>query len=272
MRENDYWRYATALFAPQEKQNGMMALYAYNQELARIRDVTSEEMVGEIRLQWWREAVDELFDKEKKPRKHEVVTSLDSLKLPENDVKKEQMLAMIEGRSKEIEFEQPESLSELEKHISQTNVALGRVLMNYLGVDQSAMRQVIIAIFTAWGLVGITRSLPYDIPKGYCFMPKDMMDAEEISVDFYGSDRFLDGTRAIVMHLIDRAETLLEDASKQYKQTNRSSKRLAKCLYLQRYVVEKWIADIKANNYNVMQFTVNDRSLPLYIKLYLKSF
>jgi len=57
VRENDRDRYVATLFAPADKRSALFALYAFNAEIARVRDVTREPMPGEIRLQWWREAV-----------------------------------------------------------------------------------------------------------------------------------------------------------------------------------------------------------------------
>lgn len=57
VREADFDAYASALFAPAEARPHLLALYAFDVELARIRDLVSEPMPGEIRLQWWRDAV-----------------------------------------------------------------------------------------------------------------------------------------------------------------------------------------------------------------------
>lgn len=40
----------------------VVALYAYDHELARAPKVASNALMGEIRLTWWREALDEIFE------------------------------------------------------------------------------------------------------------------------------------------------------------------------------------------------------------------
>ncbi|MEX0953737.1 MAG: phytoene/squalene synthase family protein [Rhizobiaceae bacterium] len=57
LREIDHERYLTALYAPPEKRAALTALYAFNAEIAAIRDKIHEPMAGEIRLQWWRDAL-----------------------------------------------------------------------------------------------------------------------------------------------------------------------------------------------------------------------
>src|SRR3569623_3097589 len=58
VREADRDRYLATLFAPQDNRAALFALYAFNIELIRVRDVAREPMPGEIRLQWWREVLE----------------------------------------------------------------------------------------------------------------------------------------------------------------------------------------------------------------------
>ena len=71
VRRQDRERYLTALFAPAERREDLFALYTFNHEVAKTAEVVSEAMVGRIRLQWWREAIAEIYDG--RPRAHGVV-------------------------------------------------------------------------------------------------------------------------------------------------------------------------------------------------------
>ena len=57
VREADRDRYLATLFAPADRRDALYALYAFNVEIGRVRDLAREPMPGEIRLQWWREAI-----------------------------------------------------------------------------------------------------------------------------------------------------------------------------------------------------------------------
>src|SRR4051812_44149536 len=57
VRQADRDRWLAALLAPAEHRDGLFALYAFNIEIARVRDLAREPMPGEIRLQWWREVL-----------------------------------------------------------------------------------------------------------------------------------------------------------------------------------------------------------------------
>ena len=55
VRAADKDRYLATLFAPERCRRALFALYAFNVEVARIRELAREPMPGEIRLQWWRD-------------------------------------------------------------------------------------------------------------------------------------------------------------------------------------------------------------------------
>ena len=57
VRRHDRDRYQTALFAPADRREAIFALYAFNYEIARVREIVTQPMLGQIRLQWWREIV-----------------------------------------------------------------------------------------------------------------------------------------------------------------------------------------------------------------------
>ncbi|WP_164831809.1 squalene/phytoene synthase family protein, partial [Mesorhizobium sp. M7A.F.Ca.CA.004.05.2.1] len=55
VRAADHDRYLTALYAPDDKRDALFSLYAFNAEIAGIRDRIHEALPGEVRLHWWRD-------------------------------------------------------------------------------------------------------------------------------------------------------------------------------------------------------------------------
>jgi phytoene synthase len=58
VRQRDPDRYFADLFAPAHARPHMLAIHAFNAEIVRIGGIASEPMPGEIRLQWWRDALE----------------------------------------------------------------------------------------------------------------------------------------------------------------------------------------------------------------------
>lgn len=57
LKERDPDRFIADLFAPVTARRHLHALHAFDAEISRIRFVVSEPALGEIRLQWWRDAI-----------------------------------------------------------------------------------------------------------------------------------------------------------------------------------------------------------------------
>src|SRR5271155_5910321 len=61
VRRHDRDRYQTALFAPAARREALFALYAFNYEIARVREAVTQPMLGRIGLEWWRENIAAAF-------------------------------------------------------------------------------------------------------------------------------------------------------------------------------------------------------------------
>ena len=75
VHKGDPARFRAAMAAPLGLREKLLVLYAFNVEVARAPWVTAEAMIAEMRLQWWREALEEI-GAGGTVRRHEVVTPL----------------------------------------------------------------------------------------------------------------------------------------------------------------------------------------------------
>lgn len=74
VRRVDEERWLSSRYAPTEERRTLIVLYAFYYELARVRVSVTDQTMGQIRFQWWRDALAELA--EGKQRQHDVVTAL----------------------------------------------------------------------------------------------------------------------------------------------------------------------------------------------------
>jgi len=82
-------------------RSDVIALYAYDHELARAPKVTSNALMGEIRLTWWREALDEIF--EGRPvRRHPTAEAL-AAAVGRRGLPRPPLEAMIDARYRELD-------------------------------------------------------------------------------------------------------------------------------------------------------------------------
>lgn len=79
----------------------VVAIYAYDHELARAPKVASNPLLGEIRLAWWREALDEIY--ENRPvRRHPVAQAL-AAAVTRRGLPRAPLETMIDARYRELD-------------------------------------------------------------------------------------------------------------------------------------------------------------------------
>lgn len=96
----DRWLSSRFIADPQARAD-VVTIYAYDHELARAPKVASNALLGEIRLTWWREALDEIY--EGRPvRRHPTAQALADLAL-RRTLPRAPLEAMIDGRYPELD-------------------------------------------------------------------------------------------------------------------------------------------------------------------------
>ncbi|WP_299827021.1 squalene/phytoene synthase family protein [uncultured Roseobacter sp.] len=82
VEQGDADRFTATMASPVSARRILFPLYAFNIEVSRAPWVTQEPMIAEMRLQWWRDALEEIA--ESRPvRRHEVVTPLAGFLTPD---------------------------------------------------------------------------------------------------------------------------------------------------------------------------------------------
>lgn len=178
IRKFDSDRYLTALFAPQPARDSLMALYAFNLELARCREAARDPMLGRIRLQWWWEVIDECYSGQ--PRHHQVVVPL-AAAIHRHDLSRSLFERMIDGRERDLDPDPPASLADLEAYATATSGALTQLALEALDTNDAEALQQGEAAGTAWALVGILRATPHLLRAGRVMLPRDMLAAHGLA-------------------------------------------------------------------------------------------
>jgi 15-cis-phytoene synthase len=172
VRRHDPDRFLSALFAPAERRGALLALYAFNHELARAREAVREPPLALIRLQWWREVV------EGAARTHEVATPL-SEALAAGALARDDLLALINAREIEVE-PQIDTVSDWMAYLRGTAGGLAVAAARCLGASAP---ESIRGLGTAYGIAGMLRAAPALARQGRCLLPADCLAAHGLSPD-----------------------------------------------------------------------------------------
>ncbi|HEX2115249.1 MAG TPA: phytoene/squalene synthase family protein [Alphaproteobacteria bacterium] len=209
VRRFDHDRYLCALFMPTPARPATLALYAFNVEVARIRELVREPMMGQIRLQWWREVIEHAPQGDL--RQHPVAQSLGAAirahALPQGPFE-----ALLVARERDLDNEPPETLSELEAYAQATSSGLIELSLHLLGERGAAVREAAQHVGIAWALTGLLRAMPYHASRRQIFLPRDMSAAAGLDIEAMIAGRAGEPLRVVARQVGDAARVHLRKA------------------------------------------------------------
>ena len=179
-RAHDPDRFLAALFAPAEKREAIFTLIAFNHELARAREAASHPMAALIRLQWWRDALEEA--RQGKPaRRHEVAEPLHAA-ITASALDAAALEAMIDAR--EAEAEEAGILTEADFVTWLRGTAGGFAYAAGLALGGSVEdAEKLRALGAAYGLAGVLRSVAAHAAQGRCLLPLDRLATAALNAE-----------------------------------------------------------------------------------------
>ena len=179
-RAADPDRYTCALFAAPHQRGALFALLLFNAEIARVREVVSEPMLGQIRLQWWREAIDEIY--QGGGRRHEVVDPLAEA-IRTHGLTRRYFERLIDARQMDLDDTPPENIAALEYYAEESAAPLVSLALEIAGADADVLTDVARHTGVGWALTGLMRALPYHAAEGRVMVPRDVLAATDLTVE-----------------------------------------------------------------------------------------
>ncbi len=179
-RAHDPDRFLCALFAPAGKREAIFALIALNHELARAREAASNPLAALIRLQWWRDAVEEARGG-RPARRHEVAEPLHAA-VRDGVLDADALIGLIDAREAETEEGGFATEQDFVTWLRGTAGGWSAVAGRALGAGAEAA-EVLRALGAAYGLAGVLRSVPAHTAQGRCLLPVDRLARAGLSVE-----------------------------------------------------------------------------------------
>jgi len=180
VREADKDRFLASLFAPAERRRDLLALYAFNADVAGIRDRAGEALPGAVRLQWWREALEGARGDE--ARAHPVAAALlDAMArhaLPAAD-----LVDLIEARTFDLYDDPMPTLGELETYARRTSSVLMALAARILGGPDGSVARVADPAGIAYALTGLMRVFAFHASRRQLYVPIDILGRHGVGAD-----------------------------------------------------------------------------------------
>lgn len=168
-RSGDTDRYLAALLAPRAARSSLIALTAFLGEVARIPALVDEPMMGQIRLQWWRDVIGAApaSGLSGSPVADAVREAIERHRLPE-----QLFDALLTARSRDLVPHPFNEAPGVDDHLDATEGNAFRLAARIL--DPEASRQadgLLRAAGQAWGRMRLIQGLPLAVAKGRALPP-----------------------------------------------------------------------------------------------------
>lgn len=187
VKNNDPDRFLVSMFFPADIRADLWALFAFNHEIAKTREVVSESTLGLIRLQWWRDAISGIYDG--KILSHEVVEPL-AAAIARHGLPREYFDTLIYAREFDLEDVLPGNLEGLMNYADFTTTPLLKLAVRIAGGDE--LLEPVQPIATNYALMGIIRSVHFHAAQGRCYLPEDLMQHYDLKRYGIGNPAYRD--------------------------------------------------------------------------------
>ena len=178
VRDADRDRYLATLFAPAAQRGALNTLYAFNIEIARVREKAREPMPGEIRLQWWREVL--AGERDGEAAAHPVAAALRET-LARCNIAGDRLIALIDAHTFDLYDEPMATLDDLENYAGKTQGALFAMAAEILGRPGAAGTALTRHAGIAYSIAGILRALPVHAARRQLYLPLELLERNGVN-------------------------------------------------------------------------------------------
>jgi phytoene synthase len=209
VRSHDFERYASALFVPVDKRRALLALYAFNVEISRVREQVSQPLPGEIRLQWWTDMLAGAGHGgvEGNPVAAELLLTIRTYNLPV-----EPLSRLIEAHQFDLYNDPMPDMAALEAYLADTSSTLFALGARIIGQQSDEIDHLARHAGLAQGMARVVASLPSDAARRQLFVPAQVLEQHGSGAEEVFARKETLKLRAALDELIRQARSHLDTA------------------------------------------------------------
>jgi phytoene synthase len=209
VRTHDFARYASALFVPPGQRRALLALYAFNVEISRVREQVSQPLPGEMRLQWWNDMLAGTGHGgiEGNPVAAELQLVIQSWHLPV-----ERLSRLIDEHQFDLYNDPMPTMAALESYLNDTASALFSLGAGIAGDQSDQIEHLARHAGLAQGIAQVMAALPRDASRRQLFVPQQVLQQHGSGMEEVFAGRQTPNLRAVLRQLINEARGHLQTA------------------------------------------------------------
>ncbi|MGB6395206.1 MAG: phytoene/squalene synthase family protein [Bradyrhizobium sp.] len=209
VRSHDFARYAATLFVPADRRRALLALYAFNAEISRVREQVTQPLPGEIRLQWWTDMLTGTGQGgvEGNPVAAELLMTIRNFRLPVEPLRR-----LIEEHQFDLYNDPMPSMAALEGYINDTTTALFMLAADIAARPSAEIEHLARHAGLAQGLAQVIANVPLDASRRQLFVPLQVLQQHGSGIEEIFVGKQTPKVRATLDQLIGEAQRHLKTA------------------------------------------------------------
>jgi len=209
VRTHDFVRYASTLFAPAAQRRALLAIYAFNAEISRVRDHISQPLPGEMRLQWW---TDMLAGEGHGGIEGNPVAAELQLAIQDRHLPVERLSRLIDEHQFDLYNDPMPTMAALESYLNDTASALFSLGAGIAGGQSGEIEHLARHAGLAQGMAQVMAALPRDASRRQLFVPLQLLQQHGSGMEEVFAGRQTAKLRAVLDQLVGDAQVHLKTA------------------------------------------------------------
>ena len=209
VRTHDFARYASTLFVPAGERRALLAIYAFNVEISRVREQVSQPLAGEMRLQWW---TDMLTGEGHGGIEGNPVAAELQLAIQDRHLPVERLSRLIDEHQFDLYNDPMPTMAALEGYINDTSLALLSLGARIAGSQSDEIEHLARHAGLAQGLAQVLAALPLDASRRQSFVPLQLLESSGSDLEEVFAGKQTPKLRAALDQLIGEAQAHLKTA------------------------------------------------------------
>ncbi|XP_035446104.2 NADH dehydrogenase (ubiquinone) complex I, assembly factor 6 homolog isoform X1 [Spodoptera frugiperda] len=264
VKQHDYENFLATLLMTKSLRSPAFVLRAFNVEVARVQDLTSDAQTAAFRLQFWHDALKGMFNKEQtlkdvpaNPVAQELFKVCCCYGLQRRHLEK-----LITSRSNMNKAKYFKSLEDIEKYAEESVSSVYYLLLGIGGVKDVHADHAASHLGKAQGITNILRSVHVSSRQKVVFLPMDILMKYELSQENVLRCTDSEQMRNAVFEIASRANSHLEKARKIIVPET------ARQIFLPATAVDNYLTKLQKRNFNIFDRSLLQASPILPFKLY----
>ncbi|CAK9822054.1 NADH dehydrogenase (ubiquinone) complex I, assembly factor 6 [Anthophora retusa] len=260
VRKHDYENFLCTLLLSHETRAVAFAIRAFNVEVAQVKDQVSDYKIGEIRLKFWIDALNNIY--KGSPPQNPIMLELHKI-LQKYPLSKHYFKRLIDIRFEKLRDYSFNDMTAIERYAEYSNSSIYYLLLEAHGVTNINADHAASHMGKAHGIINLMRSVRYSAAKRINMLPQDILMKYGVSTEAVLQGQSSKELQNVIYDVASYAklhlDTVISLKSNLGKETS--------LIFLPIICLQKYLEELRRVDFNIFDTKLyrKDNLLPLYL-------